>query len=169
MIDPQHPLMLHHKIGGVGGEGEERERDTHTHMGLKLNKIGLDRVLSHVFGAKLSSRWSIRILHDEVWWTWENCKPLQGGSDSKRKEVVSSGFLMMGGELGQWDSRFYFLCCSNEKRVIISLKCWKIMIVKSILICFKFRQWQNFIWSNFWCTLNLRWSLRRFSPKWWMT
>jgi hypothetical protein len=28
-------------------------------------------------------------------------KPLQGSSDSKRKEVLSSGFLMMGGEVGQ--------------------------------------------------------------------
>jgi len=48
MIDPQHPLMLDHKIGGLGegGGGErerERERDTHTHTHTwferKLNKI----------------------------------------------------------------------------------------------------------------------------------
>ncbi len=112
--------------GGVGRRGKrerERERDTHTHMVWKKTH-GLTWVQSHVFGARLSSRWSIRILHDEVWWTWENYKPLQAGSDSKRKEeVLSSGFLMMGGELGPWDSRFYFLCCSNEKGVIISLKC----------------------------------------------
>ncbi len=46
MIDPQHPLMLDHKIGGLGegGGGErERERETHTHTHTwferKLNKI----------------------------------------------------------------------------------------------------------------------------------
>jgi hypothetical protein len=44
MIDPQHPLMLHHKIGGgLGGVGEERERDTHTHThGLKENSTKFD-------------------------------------------------------------------------------------------------------------------------------
>jgi hypothetical protein len=117
--------MLHHKIGGLGREGEERERHTHTHthMGLKENSTKLDLSAIPRFWSQILIRWSIRILHDEVWWTWENYKPLQGGSDSKRKDVLSSGVLMMGGELGQWDSRFYFLCCSHEKRVIISLKC----------------------------------------------
>jgi len=45
IIAPQHPLMLHHKIGGLGREGEERERETHTHthgFERKLNKIGLE-------------------------------------------------------------------------------------------------------------------------------
>jgi hypothetical protein len=115
--------------GGRGKREREREREreththTHTHMVWKKTQQNLTWVQSHVFGAKLSSRWSIRILHDEVWWTWENYKPLQGCSDSKMKEVLSSRFLMMGGELGQWDSRFYSLWCSNEKWVIISLKC----------------------------------------------
>jgi hypothetical protein len=48
MIDPQHPLMLDHKIGGLGegGGGErERERETHTHThthGLKENSTKFD-------------------------------------------------------------------------------------------------------------------------------
>jgi hypothetical protein len=108
--------------GGWGGRGRrERERHTHTHMVWKKTQQNLTWV------PRFWSQIIIMMINkDFTWWglmDLRNYKPLQGCSDSKMKEVLSSGFLMMGGELGQWNSRFYSHCCSNEKWVIISLKC----------------------------------------------